>query len=69
MKFKIGDVVKVINNEAFYYNAIGEVGEIEDDEIHVYFIAIDETTGEEFIYEDCYYLEEELEIVIKKEDL
>lgn len=63
MEIKVRDIVKVVSVDAFYYNAMGEVGEIEDDEIHVYFTAIDDLTGEEFIYEDCYYYEDELEII------
>ena len=64
MKIKVGDVVKVINPKAFFYKVMGEVANIIDDEIYVEFKAIDIETEEVFVYEDCVYLEEELEFTI-----
>lgn len=63
MKFKINDIVKIIDDkEVFYHGAIGTIKEIDNDEYHVFFEAIDIETGEEFVYEECYYLEGELEL-------
>jgi hypothetical protein len=57
-KFKPGDVVKIIDESAFYYGAIGEVYSVDPYNEFSYFVVfsmVDEETGEETIYESCNY--------------
>ena len=68
MKFKTGDIVQVINENAFYNGALGEVAEVDDDEILVHFIAVNDITGEVFVYEECFYQEEELDLFVKNNE-
>lgn len=66
MKFKIGDKVKVVENESVFYNCEGIIIDIEDD-----FYAIDlykgnERLNDEFVRECLVYLSEnDLEKIIK----
>ena len=65
MKFKVGDIVEIIDKDAFYYGAIGDIDEIDlEDEYsyHVIFTMIDDYTGEERVYEDCPYKESQLKL-------
>lgn len=67
MKYKINDIVRIIDKSAFYYNALGRIMSITDDEFayYVVFEMIDEDTNEVSIYEDCFYKENQ----IIKEDI
>ena len=62
MNFKVNDIVKIVSVDAFYYNAIGRVVEVNDDELYVVFEMIDDDTGEVSVYEDCYYYDCEVEL-------
>ena len=62
MNFKVNDIVKIVSVDAFYYNALGRVVEVNDDELHVVFEMIDTDTGEVSVYEDCYYYDYEVEL-------
>lgn len=62
MKFKVNDIVKIVSVDAFYYNALGRVAEVNDDEVYVVFEMIDSDTGEVSVYEDCYYYDYEVEL-------
>lgn len=66
MKFPIGSTVQVIDDKnVFYYGARGEVAGYNEmfNEYLVFFIAINEDTGEEFVYEECMYKEDEIFLV------
>lgn len=67
MKFKVGDIVEVVSVDAFYHKALGEVAEVNDDEILVYFKYIDMDTEEEVIYEECEYYEDEIKLIHRGE--
>ena len=60
MRYQVGDIVRVIDKNAFYYNAIGQISEITNNDYLVIFTAIDNDTGEYFVYEDCYYYDYQL---------
>ena len=60
MRFQVGDIVRVIDSTAFFYNVVGQIKEVTDEDYLVVFIAINDETGEEFIYEDCYYYEDQI---------
>ena len=62
MNFKVNDIVKIVSVDAFYYNALGRVAEVNDDEVYVVFEMIDSDTGEVSVYEDCYYYDYEVEL-------
>lgn len=62
MNFKVNDIVKIVSVDAFYYNALGRVAEVNDDEVYVVFEMIDTDTGEVSVYEDCYYYDYEVEL-------
>lgn len=69
MKFKVNDIVEVVSADAFYYKAMGRIDSILVDpeldyfEYKVVFEMIDMKTDEVTIYEECVYLEEEIELV------
>ena len=63
---KINDIVKVVSVDAFYYGALGRIDEVCEDEYHVVFEMIDEITEEVSIYEEYYYYEYELELVMEE---
>lgn len=60
MRFQVGDIVRIIDENAFYYNAIGRISEITNNDYLVIFTAIDDVTGELCIYESCYYYDYQL---------
>lgn len=62
MNYKVGDVIIVVSVDAFYCGAIGRIREVYEDYYNVVFEAKDMDTGEVFIYEECDYLEEEIEL-------
>ena len=62
MNFKVNDIVKIVSVDAFYYNALGRVAEVNDDELYVIFEMINTDTGEVSVYEDCYYYDYEVEL-------
>ena len=62
MNFKVNDIVKIVSVDAFYYNALGRVAEVNDDEVYVVFEMTDTDTGEVSVYEDCYYYDYEVEL-------
>lgn len=67
MKFPIGSIVQVINDsEVYYFNAIGTVVSYNEirDEYLVAFIATNEDTHEDFIYESYNYKSEFLNLYI-----
>ena len=66
MKFPIGSLVQVVDDpDVFYCGARGKVASFNPilDEYLVHFIAIDVDDGEEFVYEECFYHEDELILV------
>ena len=69
MKFKVDDIVEVVSADAFYYKVMGRIDSILVDpeldyfEYNVVFEMIDMKTDEVTIYEECVYLEEEIELV------
>lgn len=69
MKFKVDDIVEVVSADAFYYKLMGRIDSILVDpeldyfEYNVVFEMIDMKTDEVTIYEECVYLEEEIELV------
>lgn len=69
MKFKVNDIVEVVSADAFYYKVMGRIDSILVDpeldyfEYKVVFEMIDMKTDEVTIYEECVYLEEEIELV------
>ena len=69
MKFKVNDIVEVVSADAFYYKVMGRIDSILVDpeldyfEYNVVFEMIDMKTDEVTIYEECVYLEEEIELV------
>lgn len=69
MKFKVDDIVEVVSADAFYYKVMGRIDSILVDpeldyfEYKVVFEMIDMKTDEVTIYEECVYLEEEIELV------
>lgn len=69
MKFKVNDIVEVVSADAFYYKVMGRIDSILVDpeldyfEYNVVFEMIDMETDEVTIYEECVYLEEEIELV------
>ena len=69
MKFKVDDIVEVVSADAFYYKVMGRIDSILVDpeldyfEYKVVFEMIDMETDEVTIYEECVYLEEEIELV------
>lgn len=69
MKFKVDDIVEVVSADAFYYKAMGRIDsilvvpELDYFEYNVVFEMIDMETDEVTIYEECVYLEEEIELV------
>ena len=69
MKFKVNDIVEVVSADAFYYKVMGRIDSILVDpeldyfEYIVVFEMIDMETDEVTIYEECVYLEEEIELV------
>lgn len=69
MKFKVDDIVEVVSADAFYYKVMGRIDSILVDpeldyfEYNVVFEMIDMETDEVTIYEECVYLEEEIELV------
>lgn len=70
-KFKVNDIVRIVNNNAFMYGAVGVIFHIcEDEENYPYYVqfqAVDTDTEEVFVYEDGYYNESDLRLYdIKK---
>lgn len=69
MKFRVNDIVEVVSADAFYYKVMGRIDSILVDpeldyfEYNVVFEMIDMETDEVTIYEECVYLEEEIELV------
>ena len=65
MKYNVGDIVEIIDSNAFYHGALGTVDKIYTDDEYEYFVVfqmINETTGEEEVYEECYYKESQIKI-------
>ena len=66
MKFKVDDIVRIIDKDAFYYNAVGIIRFIASDDDYSYYIefeAEDDETGEVFIYESNFYREDQIELI------
>ena len=65
MKYNINDIVEIIDESAFYYGALGRIDKIYTDDEYEYFVVfemIDEETGEESIYEECYYKKNQIQL-------
>lgn len=62
MNFKVNDIVKIVSEDAFYYNALGRIAEVSDDELYIVFEMVDIDTGEVSVYEDYYYYDYEVEL-------
>ena len=69
MDYRVGDLVRISDYEAFLYRAIGVIACIYDDcpvPYHVQFKAINEDTNETFVYEDFYYSEDQLQLYYRE---
>ena len=63
MKYRIGDIVKVIEDkEVFYSGTIGRIDSYYNGDYYVVFEYINLDTGEVGIYESCSYNESEIEL-------
>lgn len=65
MIYRVGDLVKITDFNAFLHGAVGVIACIYDDDFatyHVQFKAVNEDTNETFVYEDFYYSEDQIQL-------